>query len=68
MPFGAGAGAAREVVKVFERFSMIARRPIRSLNRKAVPVDKTLVDYLNDKDAILDKVIKILSREYNAIK
>ncbi len=68
MPFGAGAGAAREVVKVFEGFSMIARRPIRSLNRKAVPVVKTLVDYLNDQDAILDNVIKILAREYNAIK
>ena len=47
---------------------MIARRPIRSLNRKAVPVVKTLVDYLNDQDAILDNVIKILAREYNAIK
>ena len=41
---------------------MIARRPIRSLNRKAVPVVKTLVDYLNDQDAILDNVIKILAR------
>ena len=50
------------------RYVMIARRPFRSINRKAVPAVKTLVDYLNDQDAILDNVIKILAREYNAIK
>lgn len=47
---------------------MVARRPIRSINRRAVPAVKTLVDYLNDQDSILDSVIKILAREHNAIK
>ena len=46
---------------------MVARRPIRSINRRAVPAVKTLVDYLNDQDSILDSVIKILAREQNAI-
>lgn len=45
---------------------MITRRSIN----KALPTPaiKTLEDYLDEQDAILDAVMKILSREYTAIK
>lgn len=45
---------------------MITRRSINKA--KAVPAIKSLADYLDDQDAILDNVMKILRREYNAIK
>lgn len=43
---------------------MITRR---SINRTANSV-KPLTDYLNEQDALLDNVSKVLSREYQAIK
>lgn len=45
---------------------MITRRSIN----KAKPVSaiKSLEDYLTEQDAILDAVIRILGREYTAIK
>ncbi|MCK0526674.1 MULTISPECIES: flagellar protein FlgN [unclassified Anaerobiospirillum] len=45
---------------------MITRRSINKT--KAVSAIKTLDDYLDEQDAILDAVMKILSREYQAIK
>lgn len=45
---------------------MITRRSINKT--KAVQAMKTLDDYLDEQDAILDAVIKILGREYQSIK
>lgn len=45
---------------------MITRRSINKT--KAVQAMKTLDDYLDEQDAILDAVIKILNREYQVIK
>lgn len=45
---------------------MITRRSINKA--KAVQAMKTLDDYLDEQDAILDAVIKILGREYQSIK
>ena len=44
---------------------MITRR---SINKAKVPAIRTLRDYLDEQDQLLDSVMKILNKEYRAIK
>lgn len=44
---------------------MITRR---SINKAKVPAIRTLRDYLDEQDHLLDNVMKILTKEYRAIK
>ena len=44
---------------------MITRR---SINKAKVPAISTLRDYLDEQDQLLDSVMKILNKEYRAIK